>query len=812
MRRELLIIVACLCVAACNSGKGKVARSWSTSMRELHITPVFPPREDVQPGDVYLSPYDAADEGQESALYGYLRTATFVCSLDLRSAMENHYVQRFEFPDRPPPTRAPTPAADAASTEPGAHSDLSNENSDDEEGQGTLFRDAGRTRLPQVAFPQLNYVIRSSASARVMLSDFLHAVGFDHRKVREVEVIIASSESYGYLAREIDMHILYKGTTGGDAATGPWNNQVGGEFKLIRSGKGSVSLKRVFPRPVVVGFRYIQLYRCEDGKIIARPASSSSLESVRFDVPPLEVESLLLTAQPGISAGDLAAMMSPEGPAGLARLMRQTMPQAPLGSVGSRVRTTPALRTDGSMSWSSMAFPSGDLKTSVLGIEKRIPREVRLNQPFEYELRVTNLTDHELQDVVLIDEPSDNLQITGLSPEGQAGAHGARIWAIGDLAPRASATILATGIASREGSAATCTTVSYTPKLCVTVPVVEPKLRLTKSGPAEALLCDEIVYAFEVANTGSGTVNNVRINDRLPAGLLTVDGKPTVMFEAGTLEAGKSKTFTAKLQAERAGYFENKATATGEGGLLAESTMVATVVRQPVLWITKHCPEMQFIGRPLSYEITVTNVGDGVARDVIIEDALPSGAEFKMASDRGRADRGKVTWNIGSLDPKASKTVTLGLEPIGAGRYSSSATARAECATPVSASCSTQVSGIPAILLEVVDVEDPIQIGDDETYVITVTNQGSAPGTNIKIVCTLEENQQYVSSSGATRGTARGRQVIFEPIRSLAPKNKATYRVVVRGVSPGDVRFKVTMTSDQFTRPVEETESTNLYE
>ncbi len=36
--------------------------------------------------------------------------------------------------------------------------------------------------------------------------------------------------------------------------------------------------------------------------------------------------------------------------------------------------------------------------------------------------------------------------------------------------------------------------------------------------------------------------------------------------------------------------------------------------------------------------------------------------------------------------------------------------------------------------------------------------------------------------------------------------------IVVAAVKPGDVRFKVVMNVDQLTRPVEETESTHLYE
>jgi uncharacterized repeat protein (TIGR01451 family) len=150
--------------------------------------------------------------------------------------------------------------------------------------------------------------------------------------------------------------------------------------------------------------------------------------------------------------------------------------------------------------------------------------------------------------------------------------------------------------------------------------------------------------------------------------------------------------------------------------------------------------------------------------------------------------------------------------PNKAGTITNYVTAAATCAEGVRASVKTSVAGIPAVLLEVIDIDDPVEIGGQTTYVITATNQGSSPGTNISIVCTLEENEQYVSSSGATRGTLADDTVTFTPLRSLAPKAKATWRVVVKAVKAGDVRFKVTMNTDQITRPVQETEATHLYE
>ena len=136
---------------------------------------------------------------------------------------------------------------------------------------------------------------------------------------------------------------------------------------------------------------------------------------------------------------------------------------------------------------------------------------------------------------------------------------------------------------------------------------------------------------------------------------------------------------------------------------------------------------------------------------------------------------------------------------------------RRGCAKPVSTTCTTKISGIPAILLEVIDIEDPIEVGKTETYQIEVTNQGSATDTGIRIACELEAAQEFVSGSGATAVSGQGRTITMAPLAALPPKEKAVWRVVVKATNAANVRFKVTMMSDQLTRPVEETESTNQY-
>jgi uncharacterized repeat protein (TIGR01451 family) len=184
---------------------------------------------------------------------------------------------------------------------------------------------------------------------------------------------------------------------------------------------------------------------------------------------------------------------------------------------------------------------------------------------------------------------------------------------------------------------------------------------------------------------------------------------------------------------------------------------------------------------------------------------------FNGATAGGRLVGNNVVWQAGSIAPETSKELCATFVPNGIGNLQFTATAKAVCADPVQARCQTRVSGIPAILLEVVDLSDPIEVGREVVYEITVTNQGSAPGTNIRVLCEMEAAQQFVSGTGVTAVTGQGQKASMAPVSSLAPQAKAVWRVNVRALQASDVRFKVTMSSDQIERPVEETESTNQY-
>jgi uncharacterized repeat protein (TIGR01451 family) len=386
------------------------------------------------------------------------------------------------------------------------------------------------------------------------------------------------------------------------------------------------------------------------------------------------------------------------------------------------------------------------------------------------------------------------------------------LWKIDSLGPKTTKQITVSGKGTNTDYLDHCTTITQAMQVHTNVKVVQSKLELVATLPTEVLLCDSIPLELVLTNSGSGIAQNVRIVDSLPAGLQTVEGKNELIFEVSALAAGQSQRFSTQLRALKSGVFINKASASSASGLTAQSAPTVMTVRQPKLAIVKTGPQRLYLGRPLAYEITITNNGDGPAGNTIVEEVIPAGVTSIEASAGANLSGSKLVWQLGTLDVNASKKVRVSYMPINAGTVTNSATATAYCAEAVTASMNTSVSGIPALHLDVDDLEDPIDVGSQTTYVITVTNQGSAPDTNIRVICYLEDKIQYVSSSGATAGSVMGNTVSFIALPSLGPKDRATWRVIVRGTRPGDVLFRITMSSDQLARPVEETEATHLYE
>ncbi|MCH8199838.1 MAG: hypothetical protein IIA54_07215 [Chloroflexi bacterium] len=121
------------------------------------------------------------------------------------------------------------------------------------------------------------------------------------------------------------------------------------------------------------------------------------------------------------------------------------------------------------------------------------------------------------------------------------------------------------------------------------------------------------------------------------------------------------------------------------------------------------------------------------------------------------------------------------------------------------------MEGIAAILLEVVDVDDPVEVGAETFYEILVINQGTAFAKSVQITAKVPEGMSIIGSQGPSRGVIVGQTIRFAVLPKLAPRADAIYRVKVRASQPGDFRIQVEATAETFKVPITELESTKVY-
>ncbi len=453
-----------------------------------------------------------------------------------------------------------------------------------------------------------------------------------------------------------------------------------------------------------------------------------------------------------------------------------------------------------------MAYPTGDMGTSALLVHQVVPERVRAGQAYDYEIHVKNLSANPLQNVVVTGENFSNLAVNSASPS-PARTVPTPQWAFPDLKPGETRVIRVNGTARDVGVASNCVTVAYANLLCIGTNVVQPALTVAKTITPEALICDNVTMKFEVKNTGTGVAQNVRIRDTLPAGLTTADGKTSIDIDAGNLEAGQSKAFTVLGKASKTGKYDNKATAVAEGGLSAESTVVSTVIRQPVLEIACKSPERVFLGRDVLYEFTIKNTGDAPCTDTIVRATLPAGVQNARASDAGTVSGTGASWSIGSIAPGASKTLTLGFRPMTAAgtSFKVGASVVCHCATEARTECGTNVFGLPDIATVVTDDDGVVEVGADHTYRVEVNNQGQINLTNARMVVTLPEGMIFVSSAAGK--LIAGNKVEFN-FGTVPPGEHRDATFVVRSTKSGELVVIGETTCAEIRTPIRDDELT----
>jgi uncharacterized repeat protein (TIGR01451 family) len=224
---------------------------------------------------------------------------------------------------------------------------------------------------------------------------------------------------------------------------------------------------------------------------------------------------------------------------------------------------------------------------------------------------------------------------------------------------------------------------------------------------------------------------------------------------------------------------------------------------------------------PARYQIAVTNTGEGKAENLLVSALLPQNSTFIAASDNGIFSFGQTVWRLGSLAPGSSKTVEVTYRMSAPGEGCITALALADDNVRGEAEACTHFEGASALHLETLDTKDPVEIGGQTSYRITIFNQGSVDLTNVQLQVLVPRELALIRATGATAPPSPeqlqpagpdGQILNFAPLTQLKPGEKQTFEVFAKAIRPGDARWRAVLTCNELTGgPVVEEESTTVF-
>ncbi|MBQ8498658.1 outer membrane complex protein OmcB [Chlamydia sp.] len=444
-------------------------------------------------------------------------------------------------------------------------------------------------------------------------------------------------------------------------------------------------------------------------------------------------------------------------------------------------------------------------------IIQAVPEYATVGSP--YPIEITAVGKRDCVDVIITQQLPCEAEFVSSDPMTTPTTDGKLVWKIDRLGQGERSKITVWVKPLKEGCCFTAATVCACPEVRSVTKCGQPAICVKQDGPEQACLRCPVVYKIHVVNQGTATARNVVVENPVPDGYAHSSGQRVLTFTLGDMQPGEQKVITVEFCPLKRGRTTNIATVSYCGGH-KNTASVTTVINEPCVQINVAGADWSYVCKPVEYVISVSNPGDLVLRDVMIEDTLSPGLTVIEASSGAQVSCNKVVWTLKELNPGESLQYKVLVRAQTPGQFTNNVMVKScsDCGTCTScAEATTYWKGVAATHMCVVDTCDPICVGENTVYRVCVTNRGSAEDTNVSLILKFSKELQPVSFSGPTKGTITGNTVVFDTLPKLGSKETVEFSVTLKAVSAGDARGEAILSSDTLTVPVSDTENTHIY-
>lgn len=217
-------------------------------------------------------------------------------------------------------------------------------------------------------------------------------------------------------------------------------------------------------------------------------------------------------------------------------------------------------------------------------------------------------------------------------------------------------------------------------------------------------------------------------------------------------------------------------------------------------------PNPGMVGSPLTYTLSVTNLGPGAATNVAVSHVLPASVQLvSFTTEQGGASHsaGVITWNAGKLNPRQSTTMTVLVVPQVPGFISSSATASSEQGdfdlVNNTATVLTRISPLTADLAVRLQANPAATfVGIPVSYAMTVTNFGPGSASGVMVTNVLPAGVTLTSATVSQGLVAVNGNTVVCSFGNITNSGRATANLQVIPTVEGSLAATATVGANTF--------------
>ena len=452
---------------------------------------------------------------------------------------------------------------------------------------------------------------------------------------------------------------------------------------------------------------------------------------------------------------------------------------------------------------------SAATQSPTVTVEWRSTGSVNVGQESSCELVIKNSGSVTAQAVEIAANFPANVRLVSTEPKPASDTN--LVWAFDEIAPGDEKIVQVKFVPVERGEVAANASVRFTGAASTRFAVTEPLLSVKLEGTSEVMVGENASQTLIVSNPGTGTAANVKVEAIIPAGLEHARGERLLM-ELGNLAPGENRPIRLALTAVAGGRQVIEVHTTADNGLVQSAASEVTVIA-PSLAASIEGPSLRYLGRHATYTLHVSNDGAAATDNVRVMHKIPEGFEFVSAERGAQYDpqNRMLNWFVGRLDRGAKSEVAVVLNAKTTGEFTHFVRATSEHGAISDSEVTTRIEGAASLVIDVLDLDDPVEVGVETAYEIRVKNEGTAPAQNVGLTCEMPAGMEFLTASGDSAHENEKELVVFQPVAEVAAGKTLTYRVKVKGTLSGNMRFRTKVSSDSLSEPLASEEMTKIY-